>query len=217
MVEELRTSYPQKKRKIRLFFQDEATFGRVSEPKYCWCKKGVRPVIHSQKTREYREIFGAAEPETGEFFYTVEENPKHTAKKMGRPKKGEIADSQKPTVKDSGRKSRQMNNFMQKIGDKYSNDIIVLVCDRAWWHRSQYTQIPQNLRITFIPPYTPQMNPIEQLWREIRAAGFANKYFETISDVETKLHSTIKNLTPETIMSIMQRDWIMNIVKPKVS
>lgn len=207
-------SYPQTKGQIRLFFQDEATFGRVSESKRCWCAKGIRPIIHKQRVREYIEIFGAVEPKTGDFFYTIAPKEKPNKKKMGRPKIGEAANDIKP--REKGIKSRIMNDFMQKLCEKYPNDQIVLICDNAWWHKSQYTVIPDRLTLLFIPTYTPEMNPIEQLWREMRTAGFSNRYFKYISAVEANLHTTISALSPDKIKSITQREWIMTCVNLEV-
>ena len=158
--------------------------------------------------REYRNVFGAVEPAASDFFYMIEPpNAKPLKKKMGRPKLGEAADSHKPKPKPIGVKSRFMNEFMQALCDKYPNDLILMLCDNAWWHKSKYIKIPERLTIIYIPPYTPEMNPIEQLWREIRT-GFHNKYFKTIADVEKHLHATIATIKPETIRSITQRDWL---------
>ncbi len=41
-------------------------------------------------------------------------------------------------------------------------------------------EIPSNIELAFIPPYTPEMNPIEQVWKEIRKRGFKNKAFQTL-------------------------------------
>jgi len=49
-------------------FQDEAGFGRINKPKYCWCEKGVRPVVPCHHIREYRYAYGAVEPQTGSLF-----------------------------------------------------------------------------------------------------------------------------------------------------
>jgi len=54
---------------VRLMFQDEAGFGRVSKPKYCWCYKGLRPVVPSHHIREYRYTYGAIEPLTDDSFF----------------------------------------------------------------------------------------------------------------------------------------------------
>jgi len=199
--------------KVRLFFQDEASFGRISDPYYCWCPQGVRPVVPRQKIREYREIFGAVEPETGDIVYMIDHKEKPKKKKMGRPKKGETADSKKPKTVEKGSKTRVMNIFLQMLSDKYPNDHIVCVLDNAWIHRSQYSVVPKNITLVFIPPATPEMNPKEQVWREIRTKGFNNRYFHTIDEVVDNLHSTIANLSPEKIKSITQRDWVKECIK----
>ncbi len=50
--------------------------------------------------------------------------------------------------------------------------------DNAIWHKSSTLKIPTNIDFAFIPPYTPEMNPIEQVWKEIRKRGFKNKAFK---------------------------------------
>lgn len=52
-------------------FQDEAGFGRINKPKYCWCKKGKRPSVPCHHIREYRYVYGAVEPLTGESCFVV--------------------------------------------------------------------------------------------------------------------------------------------------
>lgn len=179
----------------------------------CWCACDVRPIVHKIRTSEHRTVYGAVEPLTGDFFYTIEHPKPKPVKSRGRPRNNKPA----PPPKVKGEKSHSMNRFMQQISDAYPKDHIVILMDNAWWHRSQYTVVPSNITILFIPPYTPEMNPIEQIWRELRTRGFANKYFETIIEVETAIHTTIANLPRETIMSITQRDWIMQSLITKVS
>ena len=58
-------------RKIRLMFQDEAGFGRINKPKYCWCRKGIRPSVPCHHIREYRYAYGAVEPLTGDGYFLV--------------------------------------------------------------------------------------------------------------------------------------------------
>ena len=60
-----------------------------------------------------------------------------------------------------------------------------------------------------IHPYTPEMNPIEQIWKEIRKRGFRNEVFATLEKVVDRLCDTICSLTPNTIFSITGRDWII--------
>ena len=62
-IKELEVIHSSKKN--RLMFQDEAGFGRINMPKYCWCEKGIRPSVPCHHIREYRYAYGAVEPLTG--------------------------------------------------------------------------------------------------------------------------------------------------------
>ena len=55
------------------------------------------------------------------------------------------------------------------------------------------------------------MNPIEQIWRELRTQGFRNEVFQALEKVVERLCETINNLSAETISSITCRDWIYKI------
>ncbi len=166
-------------------FQDEAGFGRINKPRFCWCAKGIRPVVPCHYIREYRYAYGAVEPVTGESFFLV------------MPRSDTIS----------------MNIFLNELSRQYENDHIVLVCDGAPWHKSETLETPSNITIIYLPPYTPEMNPIEQIWREIRTKGFHNEVFKTLENVVDRLCETIRNLTQETISSITQRKWILSIFK----
>ena len=56
-----------------------------------------------------------------------------------------------------------MNFFLEKLSEQYTDDYILLICDGAAWHKSTELIIPENIELFFIPPYTPEMNPIEQI------------------------------------------------------
>ena len=131
-------------------FEDKARFGRINKPKYCCCKKGKRPDIPCHHIREYRYVFGVIEPKSGENVFLV--------------------------MPDCN--TDMMNLFLDRLSEEYKNDIILLVCDGASWHKSKGFNISKNIFITHIPPYTPEMNPIEQIWKQIRSMGFNNKIFK---------------------------------------
>ena len=164
-------------------FQDEAGFGRINKPKYCWCQKGIRPSVPCHHIREYRYAYGAVEPKTGDSFFLI-----------------------MPYCNTDC-----MNLFLQELSKAFANDVIVLACDGARWHKSKTIQIPDNIVMVFIPPYTPEMNPIEQVWREIRTRGFKNEVFQTLEDVINRLCKTIRSLTKDVIRSITGRDWILSL------
>ena len=147
---------------VRIMFQDEAGFGRINTPKYCWTS-GKRPTVPCHHIREYRYVFGA------------------------------------------------MNIFLENLSKEYAQEEILLVCDGASWHKSGTLVIPANIHLIHIPPYTPEMNPIEQVWREVRTRGFRNEVFHTLENVIDRLCCTLKSISPATIRSITGRDWILSL------
>jgi putative transposase len=163
-------------------FQDEAGFGRINKPKYCWCFPGLRPVVPCHHIREYRYAYGAVEPQTGESFFLV-----------------------LPYCNTGC-----MNIFLRELSKTYPDDYILMVADGASWHRSSGLEIPENIELVFLPPYTPEMNPIEQIWKELRKRGFRNEVFKTLDKVIDRLCETICSLSHETIKSITGRDWILS-------
>ncbi len=104
-----------------------------------------------------------------------------------------------------------MNLFLESLSRQFPDDYILLVCDGARWHDSNAMIVPNNIEILHIPPYTPEMNPIEQIWEEIREKGFRNECFSSLDQVIDRLCITIQKLSPDTIMSITGRDWILSI------
>ena len=102
-----------------------------------------------------------------------------------------------------------MNLFLRELSKQFPQDTILMCCDGAAWHKSGTLEVPENIVLFHIPPYTPEMNPIEQIWKEIRKRGFRNEVFATLEKVVDRLCDTICSLTPNTIFSITGRDWII--------
>ena len=132
--------------------------------------------------REYRYVYGAVEPLTGESCFVV-----------------------MPYCN-----TESMNMFLEELSNTFPKDKIILVCDGAAWHKSGSLKIPENIELVFIPPYTPEMNPIEQIWKEIIKRGFKNEVFQTLQKVVDRLCDTICSLSNKTIKSITGRDWILS-------
>ena len=169
--------------RVRLKFQDEAGFGRINKPKRCWCKKTIRPSVPCHHIREYRYAYGAVEPMTGDSFFLV------------MPYCSTIC----------------MNVFLEELAKQYPQDQILLVCDSAAWHKSKTLKVPANISMLGIPPYTPEMNPIEQIWKQLRSMGFRNEVFSTLKQVVDRLCDTICDLTYDMVKSITCRQWIADV------
>lgn len=103
-----------------------------------------------------------------------------------------------------------MNVYLEELSKQFPDDIILLCCDGAAWHKSKALRIPNNIELFSIPPYTPEMNPIEQIWKELRKMGFRNEVFATLEKVVPRLCDTICDLTADAIRSITGRSWIIN-------
>lgn len=160
-------------------YQDEAGFGLISKLGTCWSPKGHRPSVPSHHIREYRYCYRAVDAHTGDSFFIIA----------------------------GWCNSDWMNEFLGQLSAAYPDDYIILVMDNAVWHKSQTLTIPENIEFTFIPPYTPEMNPIEQVWAEIRKRGFKNKIFRTLNEVIDKLQEVIQNLSTSQLKSIVHREW----------
>jgi putative transposase len=104
-----------------------------------------------------------------------------------------------------------MNVYLARLSVAYPNDNILMVTDGAAWHKSSGLQIPDNITLFFLPSATPEMNPIEQIWKEIRKRGFRNEIFKTLDKVMDRLGDVIFSLSHDTIKSITGRDWILSI------
>ena len=162
-------------------FQDEAGFGRINKPKYCWCYPGLRPSVPCHHIREYRYTYGAVEPMTGESFFLIMPYCNTDCMKV----------------------------FLQQLCDQYPEDQLILVCDGAAWHKAKALAVPDNIRLMFLPPATPEMNPIEQIWKELRKRGFRNEIFPSLDKVVHRLCDTICSLSNDVIKSITARNWIV--------
>ena len=146
-------------KKVRLFFQDEARFGRISQAKKIWSPPSRRMELKSQHIREYTYAYSALEPVTGESVSLI--LPYAT--------------------------TDCMNIFLKELSKRYPDDHILLVWDGASWHRSHDLKKPANIDYVQLPPYSPELNPVEQLWKTLRQRFFHNVYFETLKAVENRL------------------------------
>lgn len=148
---------------VVVFFEDEGRFGRISREMYCWVKKDMVPSVARQMIREYIYAYSAVAPETGDCFSMIA-----------------------PYCN-----TESMNCFLNQLACQYTNYRIVLILDKAGWHISKNIRLPDNLLLWHLPPYSPELNPVELLWREIRRKYFHNKIFHSLDNVEDTLASAL--------------------------
>ncbi len=73
-----------------------------------------------------------------------------------------------------------MEIFLGHISQEFASSFIVMQVDEASWHRSQQLHIPGNIRLIFQPAYSPEVNPVEHIWNELREKYFSNRLFPSL-------------------------------------
>lgn len=167
-------------------FQDEARFGRINSPQSCWAPPEVRPSVPCHMVREYTYAYSAVSPSDGVLVSLV-----------------------LPVVN-----AHAMSLFLSEVSQRHPNEFILMVMDKAGWHKAKDLKVPQNMRIIFLPPYSPELNPAEHLWEEIREKWFPNQVFNSLNGVESVLVDALDSLeqSPEKVASIAGFDWVINII-----
>ncbi len=84
-----------------------------------------------------------------------------------------------------------MNEFLGQPSNQYKHYRIVLLLDKAGWHTSQRLQLADNTQLLHLNPYSPEQNPVELLWREIRRKYFHNIIFSSLDEVENMLQKAL--------------------------
>jgi transposase len=165
--------------------QDEGRFGRISTPQRCWAPRGIRPHVSSQIVREYTYAYVAASPHDG------------TMDSLVLPQVSEQA----------------MSIFLLEVSNRHPDEFILMVMDGAGWHKAKALSVPENMALIFLPPYSPELNPVEHVWESIREDGFRNKAFNSIEAVEDQLVRSLAALEkdPASVASITGFPWIVGM------
>lgn len=106
-----------------------------------------------------------------------------------------------------------MSLFLSEVSKRHPNELILMVMDKDGWHKAKDLKVPQNMRIIFLPPYSPELNPPEHLWEEIREKWFPNQVFHSLNGVESVLVDALDSLeqSPEKVASIAGFEWVINL------
>lgn len=164
-------------------FQDEARFGRISDVRRCWAPKPLRPICQCMLTHEYTYAYGAVDASTGQLDSLI-----------------------LPHVNTDC-----MQLFLNEVSARHPEERIVMVIDGAGWHRSVALKAPENIYLLKLPPYAPELNPIEHVWDELREKFFHNRVFKSLDALENHLVLGLKALeeNPSNVRSIVSWPWIM--------
>jgi transposase len=173
-------------RPLKLFFEDEASFGRLGYCSKCWVPAGERATIKKQQIREYMYAFTCVCPETGETYSIIS-----------------------PVCN-----TESMEFLLKQTSEYYSHYRILMVVDKAAWHTTQKLNLPENIELISLPPASPELNPVEHIWDYVREQKkFKNHSFPTLDAVENQLEIALNELTNECdyLKSLCEFSWIKDI------
>ena len=149
---------------FRLWVVDEHRYGLISTLRRCWTLRGVRPTAPYQTKYQWGYVYGGLEVMEGgsEFFYT-------------------------PTVNLD-----LSSRFLHQISRSNPEAEHVIVWDGAGFHqKTQLEEVPDNVYLVNLPPYSPELNPIEQLWDQVGVV-YANKVYETLEEIEEDISEALR-------------------------
>lgn len=90
----------------------------------------------------------------------------------------------------------------------------LVIMDRASWHSNKLKNRFKNLSIMHIPPYSPELNPIEQVWAWLRSNDLANLTFKNYDDIVEQVSKGWNNfrLQVDQVKSLCKREWANLII-----
>jgi transposase len=135
---------------VQVFFQDETRFGQQGSLTRVWAPKGSRPRAVRQTQYSYVYVIGAACPQTGQ------------AEAIIAPYLDTLI----------------INQFLEQFSRALAPDVqAVLVWDGAGFHRSKDLVVPDNVSVLSLPAYSPELNPIENLWHYLKSHHWSNRAY----------------------------------------
>jgi hypothetical protein len=156
--------------------QDEGRFGRISDLRPCWAPKGIRPKAPRQVVRAYLYVYTAVSMALGKMTSLI-----------------------LPYANTA-----MMSLFLQEVAEDFKDYFVIMLADQAGWHISKKLQIPENIRLIHQPSHSPELNPVEHIWEDLREKAMPNKAFTSLDQLQEALCVRLRQLhdDPETLTSM---------------
>jgi len=162
---------------------DEMRYGLMSNIRRSWSKKGERTVVLQQQEFVNRYLYSAIDPINGDSFHLMNMNDVN---------------------------AKNIDIFLNELQKEFPNNHLLIIWDNAPFHKSSYLK-RKNMTLAFLPSYSPQLNPIERFFEEIRKIT-ANRIFKDGIDELSKIleEGTVKLKEDKSaIKSLTAYDWII--------
>lgn len=182
IVEEIKKEHPD--REVEVWAEDEARLGLQPVIRRMWAPKGKRPKAVNYRKYEWLYAYAFVRPEDGTTHWLL-----------------------LPTVN-----TECMNIALKTFSEEMDPDgkkLIVLLMDQAGFHTGKDLEVPEGIRIESLPPYTPELQPVECLWPLLKES-IANRAYETMDMLEAVLIKRINWLieNTQTVLGATGFGWI---------
>lgn len=167
---------------VDIWFQDESRIGQQGSLTRIWAPRGSRPRVVRQQQFLYQYIFGAVCPEQKTCAAII--------------------------VPYANGESLQLH--LEEISYHVPEGRhAVVVMDQAGWHTTKKLHLPQNISILHLPPYSPEINPQENIWQYLKSNFLSNRVFNSKEDILKACVEAWQELInfPLLISSIATRNW----------
>lgn len=171
---------------VDVWQQDESRVGQQGSTTRIWVKTGTRPRKVRQQQFISTYIYGAVCAKTGDAFGLILPYTNTEA----------------------------MQLFLNELSCHVKNGRhIALVMDNAGWHTANELVVPQNITLIPLPPYSPELNAVEQVWNWIKAHYLSNCNFADYEDIVDKASFAWNEFTKQTdlVKSMCARDWLVTM------
>jgi transposase len=184
-VRRLRARNPGKP--VEVWAEDEARLGLKPITRRVWWLKGCRPTSCGRTKYEWLYVYGFARPRTGQTFTAI--LPRVNVERMADALAAFAAHADPDGAK-----------------------VLVLVVDNAGWHTAKRLTVPGNVRLHFLPPCTPELQPVEPFWSLVREA-VANDTFDRLADLRRRVARRCRRLAGDqaTVMGAIGFRWAVNL------
>ena len=168
---------------LEVWFEDEARFGQQGTLARVWARRGSRPAAVKQTQYEWLYVMAAVCLQTGQSIGMLS-----------------------PYISTG-----IVNVYLKQFARELAADVhAVLIWDQAGFHKSSELDVPENVTIIELPAYSPELNPVENLWQYLRSHYWANRSYKDYDDLRKAACDAWQRvcLTAEVVKSICQANYI---------